>query len=215
MKNKILIAGLLVIAIFIGFIASNRAIPILMYHSISKTEDKANILGINKDIFKWQMEYLQKHNYRVVSLKTAGDMIMQGKKIPPRSVVLTFDDGHRDFYTEAYPVIKKYKFNVAIFPTVYNTEAGNDYMNWAELNNLKEGGLVDIGSHGLCHQSLTRIPLLQAKEQIIASKAIFEKKLKKPVIFFSYPFGAVNDSIEEVVKEAGYESAVGTAYRKG
>ena len=52
-------------------------------------------------------------------------------------VVLTFDDGQRDFYTEAYPVIKKYNFKVTIFPTIYNTEAGNDYMNWVELNDLK------------------------------------------------------------------------------
>ena len=226
MRNKIkrfvkitgflsLIAAFFMAVIFIGFIAPHRTLPVLMYHSISNREERTNILAINKDVFKQRMEYLREHNYKIVSLKTASDTIRQGKKIPSGWVVLTFDDGYKDFYTEAYPIVRKYDFKVTVFPTIYNTESNKGYMNWEELNNLEGDGLVDIGSHGLYHQPLTRITLLQARQQIFSSKLIFEKKLKKPVIFFNYPFGAVNDPVKNTVKKAGYEAAVGTAYRKG
>jgi peptidoglycan/xylan/chitin deacetylase (PgdA/CDA1 family) len=210
-----LIAGFLMVIISIDFISSHRTLPILMYHSISNSGEKSNILTINKDVFKQQMEYLRGHNYNVVSLKTASDIIKKGKKIPLRWVVLTFDDGNKDFYTEAYPIIKKYNFKVTIFPTIYRTDTGKEYMNWIELNNLMVDKLVDIGSHGLWHLPLSGTSLLEAKQQIFDSKLIFEKKLNKSVIFFSYPFGAVNDSIKKIVQAAGYEAAVGTAYRKG
>lgn len=201
--------------LFFTFIAPYRATPILMYHSISNEEQKSNILSLDKKAFISQMEYLSGHSYKIVPLKTLVQAMRQGKKIAHNWVVLTFDDGFRDFYTNAYPVLKTRQFNAAMF--VYIDKVGRDEnsLTWQDINKLQEEGLVDIGTHSLSHASLVCLSPLEARQEILESKSIIEERLKRPITFFSYPFGALNDGIIQMVKQSGYEAAVGTAYRKG
>lgn len=80
---------------------------------------------------------------------------------------------------------------------------------------MRESGLVEIGSHSVGHPALTCLPLAQAKNEIVISKAILEENLGSSVSTFSYPYGAVNEAVGDLVRQAGYAGAVGTVYRIG
>jgi peptidoglycan/xylan/chitin deacetylase (PgdA/CDA1 family) len=175
----------------------------------------SDIITLDKNIFKKQIEYLSKHHYKTVSLGEIGRMLREAKKIPSNWVVLTFDDGLQDFYSEAYPVIKEYGFKATIFVFMDRINEGNDGLSWDEIIQLQNDGLIEIGSHSISHRPLTLIPSSEAMREIRASKVILEERLKRPVIAFAYPWGALNNPIMAMVKSSGYQVAVGTAYRRG
>ncbi|OGW85563.1 MAG: hypothetical protein A2987_01455 [Omnitrophica bacterium RIFCSPLOWO2_01_FULL_45_10] len=172
-------------------------------------------MSINKGVFLKQMVYLRRHDYQVMSLEEAVEAMRTGRRVPDNRVALTFDDGHRDFYEIAYPIIKTYRYNVTAFIFTDLLEKESGYLTWSELKELQKDSLVEIGAHSISHKPLTRLSHSEAEREIVMSKSLLEERLGKPVTLFAYPFGALNESIKEVVKESGYTAAVGTAYRRG
>jgi len=205
----------LVSILFFIFIVPYRTLPILMYHSIQSAERKDDNLTLAKYIFKRQMKFLSRNNYRVASLREVIKMIKKGKNIPKDWVVITFDDGYRDFYNQAYPILREHKFNATVFVTIDYLWNNKNCLSWDQVEQLAKDDLIDIGSHSLYHSKLVLLSVSQAEKEILLSKLILEKRLKKTIMFFSYPFGATNDSIKGLVKKAGFEAAVGTAYQRG
>jgi len=219
-KIKLIVLGFIglsifVIVLFFAFIAPYRTMPILMYHFVIDTTKNSENLVLEKKIFQKQMEYLSKHNYAVVPLERAVGLMKAGKTIPPNWVALTFDDGGEDFYRNVYPVIKKYQFAAALFVYIDKIERDKYSLSWRQIDYLHQDSLVTIGSHSLSHQPLVLLSTAQAEKEINESKLILENKLKGVVKFFSYPFGALNQPIRQMVQESGYLAAVGIAYRKG
>jgi peptidoglycan/xylan/chitin deacetylase (PgdA/CDA1 family) len=208
-----LIIGLLIL--FFVFIAPNRTVPILMYHSITNLENKNDILALSRDCFERQMQYLSKHNYYVASLSEVGRRLAKGEKIPRNWVVLTFDDGYRDFYTQAYPVLKEKRFIATVFVTVNYLDNSQNSLNWQQLEKISKEGLVGVGGHALSHRMLPLLSHQEVKDELIISKQILEKRLEESVNTFCYPYGALDDSVKQLVKKAGFELAVGTAYQRG
>lgn len=205
----------LIAIVFFTFIFPHRITPILMYHSLSKNEKKDEVISLQSDIFARQMEYLSKHNYKVVSLEKLAEKMKKGEKIPDNWVAITFDDGENNFYQLACPIIRKYRFPVTLFVILENLEGNEGYLTWQVLDRLKEDDLISIGSHSISHQPLTLLLPKRAEEELLDSKLILEERLKKRIVLFSYPFGAVNNLLKEMVKEAGYEVAVGSTYQRG
>lgn len=226
MKQKLLInlkrlfvlstsLSLFSLIIFFIFIAPYRTLPILMYHSITNVGEKGNILTLSEDIFKRQMQYLAKHNYYVTSLRKVAQMIKEGEDISNNWVVLTFDDGYRDFYSQVYPILKERQFNATVFVIVNSLEKNKNSLNWEQVEQLAKDDLIDIGVHTLSHRMLPLLTPFEAKKEISLSKQILGMKLKEPIVTFCYPYGALDDSTKEMVKEAGFKVAVGTAYQRG
>ncbi len=186
---------------------------ILVYHSVSNQNSNVGYPTIEKKLFMRQMDYLAKHGYEPVFLSTMIHRYSGGKKNSAKSLVLTFDDLHVDFYDTVYPVLKRYKFKATVF--VFTCGIGQGYLTWEQLREIKNSGLVEIGSHSVNHPPLTCIELSEAKKEIVMSKSILEERLGVPIFTFCYPFGSVNTKIEELVKEAGYTGAVGIVYPWG
>lgn len=201
--------------LFFMLVAPHRTVPILMYHNISSVEQQDDVLSISKKVFREQMEYISKHNYKVISLKELAEMLQKGINIPSNYVVLTFDDGYGNFYNHAYPILKENKFKATVFVIIGFIEKNKETLNWEQIEQLAKDDLIDIGSHTLTHQMLPLLNDKEAKQEILFSKLSLEKKLKEPVVIFCYPFGAVNHSIKEMVKKAGFKVAVGTSYQRG
>lgn len=217
-KAALIISGLflLILILLAVVILPERTTPILMYHSISSPEGwGSGNLDVPVDRFAKQMQYLADHNYEVVSLEKLAAFVRSGKKIPPRWVVLTFDDGHRDFYTQAYPILKKHGFPATIFVAINWIERLQSNISWAHLKRLAHDESISIGSHTISHSLLPLLSPEEAKQEIGESKRILEEKIGRPIASFAYPAGAVSESIKEMVQEAGYEYAVGTTYQKG
>lgn len=197
-------------------------VPILMYHKVNPDSSTGGLgLRVPPDKFSEQMEYLDKNGYHPVSLADFVAYVKEGRPLPPRPVVITFDDGYLDNYTYAFPVLKKYGFPATIFVVAncvgktneFDTKAGlqpeNRLAGWDELQEMAEYGIT-IGSHTLDHPRLTKLSAAEAYRQIKESREVIARNLNRPVLFFSYPYGSCNPELARMVAESGYLAAVTT-----
>lgn len=187
-----------------------KNVTILAYHKVNNTG--MSTLDVPVKNFEQQIEYLRTHKYSVISLDKLIDEI-KGGTILKRAVVITFDDGCKDNYTFAYPILKKYNFPATIFLTT-SFIGQEQFLSWEEVKNMKEGG-ISFSSHTVAHPQLTQIPIDNAKEEIQRSKEIIENELDNSCPFFCYPYGDVNEEIKKNVRDCGYTAAVVTPPRRG
>ncbi|MDN5294403.1 MAG: hypothetical protein PWQ31_1708 [Eubacteriales bacterium] len=206
---------------YIPQVRETEGIPILMYHKVN-SDRRSGGLGLRVPVeeFEWQMGYLKRAGYTTITLQDLYDYLTTGKKLPPRPVVITFDDGYLDNYENAYPIMKKHGFCATIFVVAervgginsWDVQRGypaNRLMTWEQLKELERNGF-DIQAHTLTHPHLTRIPLPEAEKEIGGCKRELEKRLGKKVNFFAYPYGEYNRAIKDLVRKEGYLAAVVT-----
>lgn len=181
--------------------------PILMYHSIDENEELTKLslcpLGFAK-----QMEFLYANKYNVVSLEDMARRIKEKKKIPFKTVTITFDDGYENNYLCAYPVLKKYNFPATIF-IITNNVGKKGYLTWDEIREMRKNNIT-IGSHTQSHAWLPDLDADTLKEEVFGSKKILEEKTGHKIGVISYPIGAYDERVKAVVKDAGYLAACAT-----
>lgn len=189
-------------------------LTVLMYHKINDIPQNPN--SVSTSLFEKQLQHLQK-NYQIIDVDTVLDCIGNKQPFPENAVLLTFDDGYKDNLTEAYPLLKKYGFKALLFiPTDYpgikslphdeKVPSSNPTLTWEEIKALD--GVFEIGSHGCSHTILTTLPIEKAREEIVRSKELLQKKLGCAIRTFSYPKGtlaAFDSALENEVRKAGYE----------
>jgi peptidoglycan/xylan/chitin deacetylase (PgdA/CDA1 family) len=152
------------------------------------------------------MDWLAEHDYHTVSMAQVAGHLKRGQPLPARPVVISFDDGWSDGYTVAFPILKARHFSGTFF--VYtNALDHKQFLTWAQVEEMAIAGM-DIESHTLSHPHLRQLTPEDATNEIAGSKAVLEKRLGKPVTSFDYPFGEYNAAVIELVKRAGYETAV-------
>ena len=185
---------------------------VLMYHSIGNDN---TLLAVKLENFKKQMKYLKDNNYRVISLNNLVEILKTKKDLPKKTIVLTFDDGFENNYINAFSVLKEYNFPVTIFLTVGSigekvvTSQGNfPALNWDEIKEMHDSGLIDFQPHTMTHPKLDQITLKEIKLEIIQSKKIIEEKLNKKCYFFAPPKGRFSQEIKEVLKVEGFKAVL-------
>lgn len=218
-KKALTVIGIIVFCVFISgvLISRNRMVPILMYHSVNPVQNpKIRGLIVSPEGFRKQMRFLKERRYNVVSLEALVDMISLGKKIPPKTVAITFDDGYKDNYQYAFPVLKEYRLPATFFIIVNEvSRRQNDRLSWRELMIMRDSGIVSFGSHCLKPEPLVNVkPEDALRQEIFDSRKILEEKLGVSVLLFSYPEGFFNQHIKDLVKAAGYKAAVATKSRR-
>lgn len=211
----VLIVSLFILAATTLWINSLRAkyvLPILMYHSINIQDNPKDPLVVKVTDFQRQMEFLKKHNYNVISLEDAAELIRGKSKVPPKTIVITFDDGLRNNYTYAFGILKNYNFPATIFVIVDEIgRARGDKLSWEELEDLQASGLITVGSHALGGEPLVNLKSTdEIRRQVFESKKILEERLGKKINCFSYPEGKFSSFIRQAVIDAGYMLAVTT-----
>jgi len=214
-KNRKLIFVILLFVVllsFFGFMRSRYTIPILMYHSVAPQAEKGYRLKVTPDVFAKQMRFLREHGYNIVTLEEAADLLRKHKRIPPMTVVVTFDDGYKDNYIYAYPVLKQYKIPATIFLIANEVQRPQgDKLSWSDIEIMQAGGLIAFGSHTLNHAWLPEVTSDNIlKNEISESKKYLEDKLGVKVDTFCYPGGRLNAKIRQMVIDAGYKVAVST-----
>ncbi|MFH1888708.1 MAG: polysaccharide deacetylase family protein [Candidatus Omnitrophota bacterium] len=192
------------------FIYGNYTVPIAMYHSVDPHALPQNRLALTPETFERQMRFLKNNNYNVLSLEPIAALIEEGKRVPHKTVSITFDDGYKDNYIYAFPILKKYNLPATIFIII--DEVGRpDRLSWKEINEMRDSGIITFGSHTFGPEPLVNIKSEEEiRGQIFGSKRILEDKLGRPINAFSYPEGRFNDRIKQLVMEAGYKLAVAT-----
>jgi peptidoglycan/xylan/chitin deacetylase (PgdA/CDA1 family) len=189
-------------------------LPILMYHHIDFLPPGASKewqdLTVSPETFEKQMEYLFQQNYQPITFRQFLDFIERGEKLPEKSLIITFDDGWKNQYDHAFPVLKKYNFPATFF-IVVSQIGGNLFMDWKQLKELLNNGM-EIGSHTMSHPNLKRVSAFQLIYEIENSKTILEKNLNYQIEVFAYPYGIFNSKIIEVVRKASYKAARTTIF---
>lgn len=199
-------------------------VPILMYHSISD-----NLFGMSHPyfhintppgVFTAQMRWLRHAGYRTLSLSEALEDLEAGQNLC-KTVVLTFDDGYRDFYTEALPVLKQCGFSATIFlatDRIRETPArieGADYLTWREVRELHAEG-IQFGAHTVTHPDLRSLGPDELREELGRSKEIIEDALGDRIGSFSYPHGFPEEDrqyaeyVKDLLCNLGYDNGVTT-----
>lgn len=194
-------------------IATARAgagVPILMYHYVRVNPDPRDEIGYGLSVppaaFAAHMTFLADRGYRVVPMRELNQFIGTGKLPTEKWAVLTFDDGYRDAYTDAWPVLKKLGFGATIF-MIADLVDNPRYLTREQLRELSAAG-IEIGSHSTSHPELPALNAVRLRYEVVGSREILERLLGRPVVSFCYPSGHSNAAVRQAVQAAGYSSAV-------
>lgn len=188
--------------------------PILVYHRFDPAV--AGSTTVTVAAFEDQLAWLVRHNYRIVSLRTAlADLSGTEPRPQTPEAVITADDGHKSIYTVLFPLIRRAHVPVTLF--IYPSAISNApyALTWEQLQEMQASGLVDVESHTYWHPNFKverrrRTPAdyeAFVDDQLNRSKAVIEKKLGKPADLLAWPFGIVDADLESAARRAGYTAA--------
>src|SRR5262245_31245028 len=189
-------------------------VPILMYHRIDGIKPSlpaiTRSLTVSPADFAGQMAWLRAHRYHAITQSQLFAALEQGKKLPAKPVLITFDDGYRDVLKNAAPVLDRLGMPATAYVITSRISNGDvSFLSWAQLHALEESG-VEIGSHTVHHSELTGLSDPTALQELIQSRRALEKHLGHPVQWFAYPAGKFDAHSEALVRQAGYVLAVTT-----
>lgn len=188
-------------------------VPILMYHYIANnpnpTDKARDSLSVVPDEFTNQMKFLATNGFNAISFDTLYAFLKGDTNLPPKPVIITFDDGYEDFYLNAYPILRQFGLRSVVFIPTGLVGQGY-YMNWDQIREIDSSGLVSFQAHSITHPNLTTISDTDLQNQITQSKKILESQLGKIVNTFAYPYGISDQRVWQMVKTAGFVGAAGT-----
>jgi peptidoglycan/xylan/chitin deacetylase (PgdA/CDA1 family) len=178
-----------------------------MYHYLGEpptAEDRPYYVSERR--FRIQLRQLRAEGFETIDLPTAVRGLQGKREIPRRSVVITFDDGHRSFLDMGVRALTDFGFQATMF--VITNRVGRDgYLSWNQIRELSDLGMA-FEPHGTDHAILTRIPLDAMRQEIEDSKRVLEEQLGRPARCFAYRGGHFNEQVRAAVRDAGYECAV-------
>lgn len=180
-------------------------VVVLMYHSIGDNRESFTVSPIE---FERQMKYLREDGFTIVSLGELLHLLKENLPFPPRSVVVTFDDGYDDNYFNAFPILKKYTIPATIFISSaligekIFARAGSPLfvLNNEQIRELLESGLITIGSHSHYHKKFTHLSEQEINDELSASKKILEALTGRKIFAMAYPSGRVNETVEHATQ---------------
>ena len=183
-----------------------RGAVILLYHSVSENYELATVKPAD---FMKHLEKKEKKRFNVIKLTELADLIKNRRKIPPKTVCLTFDDGCRDNFLNVFPLLKKYNFPAAIFVStalIGKTKLMEDgenfqYLSAEEITEMFKSGLVEFGSHSHNHLKLANIKTDRAETEMLTSKKVLAQILGQEIISLAYPVGRFNQEVEKLARK--------------
>ncbi len=189
-----------------------QTVPILCYHRLGPTGAK---MVVTPAAFDAQMAWLVNNGYRVLRLAELAPFLAGERPLPPRSVVITFDDGYESVHRHAWPVLRKYGLPATVF--VYTDFlGGGDALTWPQLQEMQASGLIDVQSHSKSHRNLIERSAGESDERY---RSNIDLEMKQPrdllerrlpplrVRHLAYPFGDANDLVLDSARRHGYDLA--------
>ena len=186
-------------------------VPILVYHSIAphhagQTGEQRE-LDVDTATFHAQMSYIARFKHPVVPFSAIVDALDGKGKLPDRAVVITFDDGWKEQYEDAFRILKQYGFTATFFVYTSAIGLGPAFMTWDELREMQRAGMT-IGAHSRTHPELTK-PAVSLVEEINGSRDDIQKNLGVVPSLFAYPYGDWDPRVAAAVRAAGFRAARG------
>lgn len=193
-----------------------QIVPILMYHYLSEPPPGADAirrdLSVSPANFEAQLAYLRQAGYETISLADLAYALSQDASLPEKPIILTFDDGHRDNYENAFPLLRKYGYTATFFVFTQVIDTYNvDFLTWEMVTEMHQAGM-EFGSHSYRHLDMSNRDVDFLVYEILGSKEAIEERIGEPVRFFAYPSGAYDGLTIKVLESANFWGAVTTQW---
>ena len=184
-------------------------VPILLYHRIAVSPINSQYY-VPPDRFEEQMKLLHDWEYTIIPIELLIEAIKEGADLPPRPIILTFDDGDISVYETAFPIMQKYGLTGVVY-IVGNYMNQPGYMSVDQIKELVAAGW-EVGSHSMNHRDLRKLNQYAQGFEIVDSRKHLLRATGASVDTFAYPFGFMGSSGGEYVHVAGYSAAMGLGY---
>jgi peptidoglycan/xylan/chitin deacetylase (PgdA/CDA1 family) len=186
-----------------------------MYHHIDRAPPGSGSvrydLSVTPRAFEEQLQYLRSTGYESVTLNDLALHLTRGKFLPSKPVILTFDDGYVDAYTNAFPLLKKYGFSATFFLISERLDRLDpDFLSWEQVKEMHAAGM-SFEPHSYNHPDMRNRGFDFLVFQVLAPKEAIEERTGEKCRFFAYPAGRYDQFVIDVLRSAGYWGAVLTA----
>ncbi len=194
-------------------------VPVLMYHDV--TDQPEVFFDLTPQKFEARLEEIRTAGATPISMMQLILNLRFGVPLPPKPVLLTFDDGYAGHYKFVFPLLQRYRYPAvfSIYTRAIDQETaaqatgavlpGRPHMTWEQLREMKASGLVTIASHSVSHPpDLTQLDDAQLRTELVESRQRLEQELGQTVPFFTYPAGHYDERVEQQTAAAGYQAAL-------
>lgn len=204
------------------------SVPIIMYHSVLKDNNMHGDYVISPQKFEDDIKYITDNGYTPVNSEDLIAYVNNGKPLPEKPIVITFDDGYYNNFFYVFPIIKKYNCKIILSPIAYNSDiekkiikqsAYYSHCTWQQLKEMTSSGLVELGNHSYnLHESsgerlgTKKLPgeteneyRAFIKEDLSKAQDRFKEELGITPVLFAYPFGAISEESKPVVQDLGFK----------
>lgn len=188
-------------------------VPILLYHYVEYVQDKGDTIRQSLNITPYtlisQIETLKQAGYTFITPSELTNALYEKSKLPQKVIILSFDDGYMDFYTDVFPILEKEQVKAVayIVPDFLNRP---NFMFTFQLQEVAKSSLVEIGAHTMDHVWLKGVSKETASYQIKQSRIELQKLTDTPINSFAYPYGAFDQQAAQFVRDAGFTNAMST-----
>lgn len=189
----------------------------LIYHKITDgyVPSEWDQMTTPRSLFESQVKFLKDNGYRSIGAADLVGSLKSGAASKEKLICITFDDGYLDNYRNAFPVLKKYGFNATVFLTsdfIINADraALREYLNWAEIAEMRKSGVFTFGCHSASHPNLSTLGIDEMAREIKDAKRALEDGIGEKVLTYAYPFGwqsSYNKDVRDMVEAAGFTAA--------
>jgi peptidoglycan/xylan/chitin deacetylase (PgdA/CDA1 family) len=178
-------------------------VPILEYHVLGRPPEGAPYpeLYVGRTDFEKQMDWLEEGGYQAVTLEQVQEAWYHGGKLPPKPIVLSFDDGYRPQFTFALPTLRKHGW-----AGLLNLKAEGSELYESNVKAMIAAGW-ELAAHTIHHLDLTELGPEELEEEVAGSREILQEEFKVPVSNFCYPAGQFDETVIEAVEKAGFTGA--------
>ncbi|WP_225886936.1 polysaccharide deacetylase family protein [Nodosilinea nodulosa] len=188
--------------------ARNLDIPIIMYHDVKPVKDVD--WDITPDHLAKHFQTIQEKGLTPITLEQLVQHLRTGATLPPKPILLTFDDNYLGEYEYAFPLLKQYNYPAvwSVHTHYVGSQAGKPKATWEQLQEMVQSGLITVASHTVNHLRLDTLSPEKVTYELQESKRVLEQNLGVPIQYFTYPEGDFIESVKQKVTEAGYLAAL-------
>lgn len=177
-------------------------VPVLMYHAVDSNTWGHEPLFVDPEVMEAHLQYLVENGYDPIFFEDLNEVEQYDKP-----VIITFDDGYVNNYTNLYPLLEKYQVKATIFVVTSSIRTRETSMSVEQVKELSDSGLVSIQSHTVNHSVLRDLTPEEQDEEMRLSKLEVARMTGREPFVFSYPTGAYNRTTLKTVKKY-YDFAV-------
>lgn len=184
------------------------AVPVLMYHRVcdlTEVEARSPLmrdLTVSPKDFEAQIRYLVEKGFTFLLARDVEQAVREHRALPQKAVAITLDDGYKDNFEQAFPILRRYKVPATIF-LVTSTVGTAAHLSWDDVLVMHKEH-VGYGSHTVHHPDLTTLPLPKLDNELTESKRVLEDQLFERITAVAYPAGQYNKLVAERTRAAGY-----------